>query len=88
MANGELSSLIPLHIASYKMGQSYSTQLVEQGPPWDAYVSQGWRSDRARELDRLGGDLLRTPRSGHYAQRIMLHPGVFGSAADVYPLTL
>lgn len=43
------------------MGQEYSTQLLEPGPPWPAYVEQQWRSDRARELDRLGGGFWCSP---------------------------
>ncbi len=37
------------------MGNEYSKQLVEERPLWDQYVNEEWRSERCRELDRLGG---------------------------------
>ncbi|GLC44162.1 hypothetical protein PLESTB_000901400 [Pleodorina starrii] len=37
------------------MGHNFSTTYLEETPPWDDYIAQGWRSERCRELDRLGG---------------------------------
>lgn len=37
------------------MGNEYSRELVEETPVWEVYVNGDWRSERAKELDRLGG---------------------------------
>lgn len=38
------------------MGSSYSTELVKEAPAsWATYCTKEWRSERAGELDRLGG---------------------------------
>ncbi|GLI58901.1 hypothetical protein VaNZ11_000682 [Volvox africanus] len=37
------------------MGNNFSAAYLEETPPWEDYIAQAWRSERCRELDRLGG---------------------------------
>jgi hypothetical protein len=37
------------------MGNNVSAAYLDETPPWDDYVGLSWRSERSRELDRLGG---------------------------------
>jgi hypothetical protein len=38
------------------MGNTYSTEFLQQVPDWEGLQDAEWRSDRARELDVLGGE--------------------------------
>lgn len=46
------------------MGNEISTSALDRDPrDWEGVLSEEWRSDRIRELDRLGGKLCYMPGS-------------------------
>ena len=69
------------------MGNSYSVALVREvpDPAWNSYCTEEWRSERARELDRLGGKYPVQVKHTHVLRSSEVHPNTL--LLPVCPIT-